>query len=177
MNRESFVPRNFCCLRYGLLIRIIQVLTCCFKIIVLCTVFNDGVDLENLFAFETPIEVTNEMQEVINNHSGFSAKPLGPIHKCINEQLQHYLPPSFLQYYILSNSQDSSELGKLFSLHKEHPPNVIVYPFVCNEMYQDVFDDPDSGSAAITLLQKENPVIANVLIDYFEIHKISMLLQ
>ena len=52
--------------------------------------------------------------------------------------------------------------------------NVIVYPSACTEMYQDVLDDPDSGYGAICLLQKENPVIANVLIDYFEIHKLSM---
>ena len=114
------------------------------------------------------------MQEVVNKHSGFSEKPLGPIHKCINEQLQNYLPPSFLQYYILTNSEDASELDKLFKLHKEHPPNVIVYHSACTEMYQDVLDDPDSGYGAICLLQKENPVIANVLIDYFEIHKLSM---
>ena len=42
-------------------------------------------------------------------------------------------------------------------------------------MYQDVLEDPDSGYAAISLLQKENPMIANVLIDYFEMHKQSIL--
>ena len=119
---------------------------------------------------ETPIEVTQGIQEIVNSHSGFSAKPLGPMHKCINKELQNYLPPSFLHYYILTNTQDASELSKLFILHKEHPPNVIVYPFT-SEMYQDVLKDPDSGYPTISLLQKENPMIANVLIDYFEMHK------
>ena len=125
------------------------------------------------FALETPIEVTQEMQEIVDSHSGFSAKPLGPMHKCINKELQNHLPPSFLHYYILTNTQDASELAKLFNLHKEHPPNVIVYPYT-SEMYQDVLECPDSGYAAISLLQKEIPVIANVLIDYFEMHKQSI---
>ena len=129
--------------------------------------------MEESFALETPIEVTQGMQEIVNSHSGFSTKPLGPMHKCINKEFQNYVPPSFLHYYILTNHQDASELDKLFNLHKEHPPNVIVYPYT-SEMYQDVLEGPHSGYATISLLQKENPIIANVLIDYFEMHKRSI---
>ena len=116
------------------------------------------------------------MQQIVSNYPHFLAKPLGPMHKCINKEFHDYLPQSFLHYYILSNYEDASEMTKLFTLHNEHPAGVIVYPHHTSEIYADVLEDPQSSYAAIRMLQQENPVIANVLIDHFEAHKISMYL-
>ena len=69
---------------------------------------------------------------------------------------------------------------KLFQQHHEHCPlTIVVLPESQkdnNSFYSDVLDDPESVPQTLNLLKTMNLLLANLLIDYFEVHTWSMLL-
>ena len=124
--------------------------------------------------YESPIIVSEKMQHVISeNDNMFEHKPIGPLYNFIPQQLQSFLPPAFLHSYVVVTHQDKSALDELFNQHQEPYPVVITFPY-CDKIYSDVIDDPKSASTTVKILQGMNPILANVLIDYYEVHTWSM---
>ena len=70
----------------------------------------------------------------------------------------------------LKISEDSEVLAKLCQKYKEAVPDRIIREYG-TELYEDIMNDSTAESYVIKLLREENPVVANLLIDYFEIHK------
>jgi len=110
------------------------------------------------------------MQNIIDAHSKFDAKPIGPLHKHLSEHFKYTLPSAFLHCYIVSSYEDSTTIMQLCQDHHEVPPERLVRDY-CTEIYTDALNDSNADANVITLLQQENPVVANLLIDYFGLHK------
>jgi len=137
--------------------------------------FDDGNDLPGTLMFqEKPVEVSKQMQHVVSeNHNIFDSPPIGPLYTVIPDELTSYLPGAFLHSYVLTSYKDKSMLQELFQQQKECCPNTFV---VCVEttedtMIYDVLDDPTSICTTLNSLKTMNPLIANLLIDYFEVQK------
>jgi len=65
-------------------------------------------------------------------------------------------------------------LQELFQQQKECCPNTFVICVEATEdamIYNDVLDDPTSICTTLNLLKTMNPLIANLLIGYFEVQK------
>ena len=129
---------------------------------------------------DTPIEVSEKMQHVVlENSTIFDQPPMGPLHTLIPEQLTSYLPSSFLHSYVVTTYKDKLNLDNLFHQHKEPIPLIIVIsaesPDDTNKIYEDVVNDPETVQATLNVLRTMNPIIANLLIDYFEVEKWGML--
>ena len=120
--------------------------------------------------YDTPIPVSENMQRVISkNDDMFEYTPIGPLYKRIPDQLQNFLPQAFLHSCVTTTEQDKCELDGLFKQHQEPNPNVITFPY-CEKIYSDVIDDPESSATTLKVLQAINPILANLLIDYYEAH-------
>ena len=78
--------------------------------------------------------------------------------------LQHLIPASFLQSYIVNSVQDARLLHQLFVDNKHIPPTVMIYPFD----NQTHYDDVKLNKQMLEALQAENPIIANLIVDHFE---------
>jgi len=111
------------------------------------------------------------MLSAIEHHSMFKVKPYGPLHKCISEPLKSTLPPAFLHTYVVDNYYDQRQLKDL-CLDKGEPVPVVLVTEYATEMYDLESDSEASVNPdMVNLLKKEDPTIANLLIDYFELHK------
>lgn len=107
---------------------------------------------------------SEEMKELIKNTKAFSFPPIGPIGDCISSTFfQHHMPQSFLQSYIVNSNEDARRFHQLFIQKNEYPPTVVVYPFKQKVLYDDV----KMNLQMLEMFQSENPVIANLIIDYF----------
>lgn len=126
------------------------------------------------FAYEVPVYVSEDMQHIVQSCNAFSSAPIGPIYKHIPQKLQKLLPLAFLHYYIIATHHDADELVKLFKIHQEPMPNVIIRKFA-SRMYPEVKFESSSNAGAVELLQIQNPTIGNVLIDFFKAHQFGML--
>ena len=62
--------------------------------------------------------------------------------------------------------EDVKILCELISAHGGPQPEMIIYPHQC-EMYTIVDENITVGTELIASLKCENPIIANLLIDYF----------
>ena len=98
------------------------------------------------------------MVELIKTSENFSLPPIGPVGDHISStNLQHLIPASFLQSYIVNSVQDARLLNQLFVDNKQIPPTVMIYPF-----------DNQTHKQMLEALQAENPIIANLIVDHFE---------
>ena len=114
------------------------------------------------------------MQSIISHSTQFSAKPIGPIHSCISDKrIKASLPSSFLNAYIVDNCADYDSLKKSCEQHNELVPDHIVYPF-SQKLYDDLEKDPKANIGMIESLKHEDPIIANVLVDHFNLHVMGM---
>lgn len=105
------------------------------------------------------------MIELIKSNENFSLPPIGPVGDHISStNLQHLIPASFLQLYIVNSVQDARLLHQLFVDNKHLPPTVMVYPFD----HQTHYDDVQLDKQMLEALQAENPIIANLIVDHFE---------
>ena len=122
------------------------------------------------YRHQKAVKISLKMQNIIRNHPSFSEKPIGPVQQFLSERFQNQLPMAFLHVYIVTNAKDAALLQTLCKNNKEPIPEVIVYPFV-KKMYGNLEKDSRIDPAAIEALDKENPTLANVLVDYFALHK------
>lgn len=97
-------------------------------------------------------------------------KPIGPVHQFLSSCFQRQLPVAFLHVYVVTNQEDAALLKALCKKHHEPIPDVIIYPLT-KIMYDDLDKDSRVDPGAVEALSKENPTLANVLVDYFELHK------
>ena len=118
----------------------------------------------------SPVNVSEKMQCLIKNKQNFSVTPIGPIGDHIISGFFHQIiSPSFASSYVANCNQDALLLRELFTVNKEPQPNIIVYPHQ-TEMYKDVKKDKKANDKTIEALKLENPTIANLLIDHFNVH-------
>jgi len=110
------------------------------------------------------------MRKIIDRHPCFSAKPIGPIYKHVTDTLRHLLPAAFLHTYIVASHSDAAEMAKLCCKHQEMVPDRLVREYA-TEIFPDVLIDPATDMNALEILRKLKPVVANLLIDYFELQK------
>ena len=99
---------------------------------------------------------------------------MGPIGNCtVSDQLCREIPESLAASYIVNSPADVTVFRKLVSTYNEPQPTIIFYSFP-NAMYNNVCNGDNStlDSEIMETLKLENPVIANVLIDYVGIHKL-----
>jgi len=122
------------------------------------------------FMLQKAVKISSKMQGIIQLHPSFTEKPIGPVHQFLSSHFQHQLPVAFLNAYVVTNQEDATMLKALCKKNHEPIPDVIVYPFV-KIMYDDLEKDSRVDPRAVEALSKENPTLANVLIDYFELHK------
>ena len=116
------------------------------------------------------------MQSIIERCSQFIRKPMGPIYACIKDQhIKDRLPSDFRNSYIVDNNTDSELLKKLCEKHNETVPNRITYSFL-EKRYNDLDKDPKADKGIIMTLNEENPTVANVMVDYLDIHIMGILL-
>ena len=80
--------------------------------------------------------------------------------------LQHSIPASFLQSYIVNSFKDVYQFHQLFAANKDPPPTVVIYPF----KHQTNYDDVNMNAQRLGTLKSEHPVIAKLIVDYFENH-------
>ena len=93
------------------------------------------------------VKISNDMQSIISQCTQFNAKPIGPIHACVNNQrIKDSLPLSFLNVYIFDSNTDADVFQKLCEQHNEPIPELIVYPF-SEKHYDDLEKDPKADIA------------------------------
>ena len=122
------------------------------------------------YMHQKAVKISSQMQDIIKLHPSFTEKPIGPVHQFLSSHFQRQLPVTFLHVYVVTNQEDAALLTALCKKHHESIPDVIVYPFA-KIMYNDLEKDSRVDPGAVEALSKENPTLANVLIDYFELHK------
>ena len=128
-----------------------------------------GVPGASMFLDET-VQISDEMQQIIaTNGSIFEKKPIGPLYQYLPESLQCLLPDAFLHSYVIHNCYDKAKFDDLFKQNNEHPASVIVMEN-SEKMYEDVITDPESVESTVKSLLLMDPTLANLLIDYFEVH-------
>ena len=116
------------------------------------------------------VKTSSQMQDIIKLHPSFTEKPIGPVHQFLSPRFQSQLPVAFLHVYVVTNQEDAALLTALCKEHHESIPDIIVYPFE-EIMYDDLEKDSRVDPGAVEALSMENPTLANVLMDYFELHK------
>ena len=116
------------------------------------------------------VKISAQMQDIINQHPSFTEKPIGPVHQFLSSRFKSQLPVAFLHVYVVTNQEDAALLTSLCKKHHESIPEIIVFPFV-KTIYDDLEKDSRVDPGAVEALSKENPTLANLLIDYFELHK------
>ena len=120
--------------------------------------------VEDQWRSEEPIYVSQDMKRKIESTTSFSVKPIGPLREHVaSEFFVRLMPESFANSYIVNSNEDASHLKDLFSVYKQPQPVILVYPFQ-TERYQC------DNSLLSEALNKENPVITNLLIDHFGHH-------
>lgn len=122
------------------------------------------------FNDQKAIKISSKIQDIIQQHPLFTEKPIGPVHQFLSSHFQCQLPLAFLNAYVVTNEEDAALLKTLCKKNHEPIPDIIVYPFA-KTMYDDLEKDSRVDPGAVETLSKENPTLANVLIDYFELHK------
>ena len=130
---------------------------------------NEDIPPGNSFQFDKIVKLSKKMKAIIQNHPSFLFKPCGPAHEYISNSLKTNLPAAFLHSYVVDNYEDQKCLKDLCYAHKEPVPITIVQKFT-NKMY-DLKDDVETNKQTADLLNQEEPTMANVLIDYFHLHK------
>ena len=104
--------------------------------------FKIEISTEATFDDQADGKISEQMQSIIGCSTQFSAKPIGPIHACINDrQIKASLPSSFLNTYIVDNNADYDLLKKLCEQRNWPVPDCIVYPF-SPKLYDDLEKDP-----------------------------------
>lgn len=113
---------------------------------------------------ENLVHISDDLQQAIKAHPGFSAPPIGPIgDSIISDQLRNHIPESLATSYILNSHEDSPILRKLINSYNESQPIIITYPYA-KSMYNVACRDADAVMKEA--LKMENATIANVLIDH-----------
>ena len=109
---------------------------------------------------EKPVYISEKMKTIVENTSTFSLKPIGPIndHLVSSDLLEGSIPQSFLNSYIVDSTEDAAKMRELFKTYKQPQPDLIVYSFK-TPSYPIVNKHPT--------LSVENPIIANLFIEYF----------
>ena len=128
----------------------------------------DGFDqyVEDIWRSEQPVYVTQDMKEIIENDASFSATPIGPIHEHVaSEFLLHLILPSFANSYIVNSCDDAAHVRKLLTDHKLPHPNIVVYPYQSQRYNYDILGN--WNPSVLEALNKEKPIIANLLVDHF----------
>lgn len=122
---------------------------------------------KDLWNNDPVVYVPEEAQQMIKDHPGFSAPPIGPIADCIvSDQLLNTVPQSFAASYIVNCLEDARIMRELISARGDPQPIIIVYPHQL-EMYTTVDENITVDTVSIASLKCENPTIANLVIDYF----------
>ena len=116
---------------------------------------------------DMPVYVSEEMKQLIKSSKEFSLPPIGPIDDHIKSAfLQHSIPASFLQSYIVNSSKDAYQFHQLFAANKEPPPTVVIYPF----QHQTHYDGVNMNAQMLEILKSEDTVVGNLIVDHFEDH-------
>lgn len=86
--------------------------------------------MESCWKDESPVYISQELQQAITVHPDFSTTPIGPIENCtISEQLRKEIPESLATSYIVNSQKDVTVLHKLVSAYNEPQPTIITYSF------------------------------------------------
>ena len=117
--------------------------------------------VEDQWRCEEPIYVSQDMKKIIASTTSFSVEPIGPLNEhVVSELFVCLMPASFANSYIVNTEEDAFHLRNLFTVHKRPQPIILVYPLQ-SERYH--CDNPLLSEA----LNKEKPVIANLITDHF----------
>ena len=79
-------------------------------------------------------------------------------------QMHFFIAMSFTTTYY-----DKAKFDNLFKQNNEDLPSIIVMEN-SEKMYEDVITDPESVESTVKSLLLMDPTLANLLIDYFEVH-------
>ena len=72
--------------------------------------------------YESAVHLSEELQEAIKSHPGFTTPPMRPIGDYIvSEELQHMIPQSFATSYPVHRVEDASILREVVAAHGLHP--------------------------------------------------------
>ena len=117
--------------------------------------------------YEPAVHHSEELQEAIKSHPGFTTPPMGPIGDYIvSEELRHIIPQSFATSYLVHSVEDASILREVVAAHGEPHPAVIVYPR-CEVIQADDENLIIGDCVSLASLRLEDPTIANLVIDHF----------
>ena len=135
----------------------------------MCDLEEKGAPGASMF-FDKTIKISDKMQQIIaTNGSIFEKMPIGPLYQCLPESLHCHLPDAFLHSYVIHNYYDKAKFDDLFKQNNEDLPSIIVMEN-SEKMYEDVITDPESVESTVKSLLLMDPTLANLLIDYFEVH-------
>ena len=126
------------------------------------------------FYCDNPVVLSEDIQEHIKQFFS-STEVLGPLLTCLPKDIveENNLPTTFLHTWVVDNNHDASRLQSFCIENRYQVPLMIIYNFV-TEMYSTdelMRESQKANKDVIERLHKINPTIANVLIDYFNVHE------
>lgn len=123
--------------------------------------------MEDGWRLEEPIFISEDVKKQIASSSSFSATPIGPVKEhVVAKEFHNLMPPAFASSYIVNTCEDAAHLRRLLDEFYQPQPSILVYPH-STQRYNDL---PIPNKAIVEALSKENPVIANLLVDHFNRH-------
>ena len=123
--------------------------------------------LEDGWRLEEPIFISEDVKKQIASSSSFSATPIGAVKEhVVAEEFHNLMPLDFASSYIVNTCEDAAHLRKLLDEFNQPQPSILVYSY-STQRYNDL---PMPNKAIVKALSKENPVIANLLVDHFGHH-------
>ena len=128
------------------------------------------------FYYDDPVVLSEDIQEHIKQFFS-NTKVVGPLSTCLPKDIieENNFPTAFLHTWVVDNHHDALRLQSFCAENGYQVPLMITYNFV-TEMYSTddlIRESQKANHDAIERLQKINPTIANVLIDYFSVHESS----
>ena len=117
--------------------------------------------MEDQWRCEEPIYVSQDMKEITEGTTSFSAKPIGSLcEHVVSDLFVRLMPASFANAYIFNTNEDASHLWNLFSVHKQPQPVILVYPFQTERYHCD-------NLLLSQALNQGTPIIGNLLTNHF----------
>ena len=125
------------------------------------------------FYYDKPVETSVEIQEHIRQFFSCS-EVLGPLFTYTPQDIveQNNLSTAFLHTWVVDNSHDTRKLQDFCLENGYQVPSIIAYKLV-NKMYStnELMKDPKAHQDLIENLNRIDPTVANILIDYFNAHE------
>ena len=86
--------------------------------------------LEDMWSEQEPIFITEEMKNIVEKETSFSAVPIGLVGEHVISGVLHQLVPlTFSNSYIVNSNDDAVRLRELLKSYNQPQPDFIVYPF------------------------------------------------